>query len=106
MCEIAKYPELYSNARGVIRKAGIRADIPGYELLIRAAVQYKVEGDIKDLSFKKTVLVPYNKEIKSSDNESQIMQWMLEAAKAAGIDEQGKGKTYVKNVIKKMAEAI
>lgn len=104
MCEIAKYPELYSNARGVIREAGISPEIPGYELLIRAAVQYKVEGSIKNLSFKRNVSIPFNKDVKK--HRSSTMQWMIEAAKSAGIKESGKGQIYVENVVKRFAKNI
>ena len=106
MCDIAKHPEIYSSARGVVRNFGISEKIPGYELFIRALVEYKVEGSIETEKIR-NVSIPYNRDLDlSSKKRTSSIQWMTEAAKAAGIEEKGKGEKYVENVIKKMANAI
>lgn len=45
MCKIADYPELYYKIDWVLRLMKMSKETPGYELLRRAVVIWKVEGD-------------------------------------------------------------
>lgn len=45
MCKIADYPELYYKADWVLRIMRMSKEAPGYELLRRAIVIWKVEGE-------------------------------------------------------------
>lgn len=45
MCKIADYPELYVKADWVLRIMRMSKEAPGYELLRKAIVIWKVEGE-------------------------------------------------------------
>ena len=99
MCKVSKYPGLYSNANEVLRREGINPSMPGYEFLKRAIVIYKVEGMQKKEKFlsdiKEGRVIPANKCFNFEDKRDrkegleerdEVEQWMIEAAKSAGVD--------------------
>jgi len=92
MCRIANYPKLYIKANEILRVEGLKPDMPGYELLKRAIVIYKVEGnEDKDKFFEevqKGIVIPANKyvSLKNKDGRKQVEQLMIEAIKSVGID--------------------
>lgn len=92
MCKISEYPGLYAKTQEVLRSERISKEIPGYELLRRAIVIYKVEGDMKKEKFleevEKGVVIPANKDLnlESKEGRNQTEQWMIEAIKSVGVD--------------------
>ena len=92
MCKISDYPELYIRANETLRLEGISPEIPGYELLKRAIVIYKVEGQIEKERFLKEVergvVIPYNRDLSFEKREriNKVEQWMTEAAKSIGVN--------------------
>ena len=92
MCKISDYPELYIRANETLRLEGISPEIPGYELLKRAIVIYKVEGQIEKERFLKEVgkgmVIPYNRDLSLEKREriNEIEQWIIEAIKSVGVN--------------------
>lgn len=86
MCEISKYPNLYFKATGILREEGINPLVPGFELLKRALVIYKIDGFGPNFlkKVKEGLVVPEN-EIKS-EKRGPEEQWMVEAIKTQDID--------------------
>lgn len=91
MCKISNYPGLLAKANETLRREEISSEIPGYELLKRAIVVYKVENGIskEDLlqEVKTGILIPANKDLnlENKGEREQTEQWMIEAAKSIGI---------------------
>lgn len=92
MCRIANYPKLYTKANEILRREGLKPDMPGYELIKRAIVIYKVEGnEDKDKFFeevRKGIVIPANKYLNNKKKAGRNIteQWMIEALKSEGID--------------------
>jgi len=92
MCKISDYPDLYTRANETLRIEGINPEMPGYELLKRAIVIYKVEGQIEKEKFLKEVgkgiVIPYNRDLSFEKREriNKVEQWMTEAAKSIGVN--------------------
>lgn len=92
MCKISDYAGLLARANATVRGEKINPEIPGYELLKRAIVVYKVEKGIskEDLLREVTtgLLIPANKDLNLADKgeRGETEQWMIEAAKSVGVD--------------------
>ena len=86
MCDFANYPEMYFNAGYLLRRSGIKPLVPGFELLRRALVVYKVSGPGPNFlkQVRNGMVIPSN-EIKKKKREPEV-QWMVEAMKMENID--------------------
>ena len=84
MCKVADYPDLYLKAGGILREEGINPSVPGYEMLRRAVVVYKIEGGGPNFfqEVKNGLVIPTSKVKKRSAEQ----QWMIEALKIKNID--------------------
>lgn len=89
MCKIANYPSLYTKTDEGLRRAGISAMQPGYEFLKIAIVTQKVEGRFSCEEIGKGKVIPSNKDVdlRKKGDRPEIIQWMIEAIKSAGIGE-------------------
>jgi len=89
MCKISEHPDLYSKAEGILRSKGIKSVLPGYQILKRAIIIYKVDGKIPKEKLLKEVsqgkVIPFNKDF-SKDRSERAEQWMIEALKTEAID--------------------
>lgn len=85
MCKIKDYPGLYTKAREQVRLTGIRPEMPGYEMLIKAAVIYKVEGKEKlyDKVAKECSVIPSQHPLLK--DRHPVQQLLTEAMKSIGI---------------------
>lgn len=91
MCRMNEYPGLYLQTQQLLRLDGLNPSMPGYELLRKAIVIYKIEGWDKNI-FKKVAkevdVVPSISPVVT--NKHPVEQWMLEALKAVGNDQSTK----------------
>ncbi len=86
MCKMKNYPNLYLKAEGILREEGINPSIPGYEMLKRALVIYKIEGPVNNFfeQVKTGIVIPSN-EVKKKVRSPEE-QWMVEALKSRNIN--------------------
>ena len=85
MCRMKNYPNLYLKAGGILREEGINPSTPGYEMLRRGIVIYKIEGPVPNFfeQVKTGMVVPSNEVKKQRSPEEQ---WMIEAMKSRNIN--------------------
>lgn len=115
MCKMAEYPGLYMKTMGLLREVGIKPETPGYEILRRAIVVYKVHGRLPEGDFlrkvKDNIVIPSNKELagKLEAKERDIaIQWMIEAIMIANIiqDESESVEDSLMSFINEMAHKL
>lgn len=93
MCKISDYPKLYLKAEWRLIHEGIPKDVPGFEILKRAIVIYKVDGaDDRNLFFEKVekgIVIPASEVNFGEDKKlppfTLLKQWMIEAIAIAGL---------------------
>lgn len=104
MCRISDYPGLYMKAKEIVRTTGISSEMPGYEMLVKAIVIYKVQG-IKELYqnvAEASSVVPCQKPLTAGEEERHpVKQRILESMRSVGIEEDD-----VKSFIKELAAKI
>ena len=105
MCiKMREYPGLYMKALEIVRATGISSEMPGYEMLVKAIVIYKVQG-IKELYqnvAEASSVVPSQKPLTSGEEERHpVKQRILESMRSVGIEEDD-----VKSFIKELAAKI
>ena len=85
MCRMKNYPNLYLKAGGILREEGINPSTPGYEMLRRGIVIYKIEGPVPNFfeQVRNGMVVPSN-EVKKQRRPEE--QWMIEAMKSRNIN--------------------
>lgn len=91
MCEMSKYPGLYSQAEWFLRVTRMSNALPGYELLKRAIVIWKVEGKMseKDLLEKVEEMAPMAiSKGPVVNNKSCFEQAMIEAIRSVSEDRE------------------
>lgn len=89
MCRIKDYPGLYIKAKEVVRRTGINPEMPGYEMLIKAIVIYKVKGreGLYENIAKETSVVPGQRPLDHKEEERHpVQQRLIEAMRSVGID--------------------
>jgi len=104
MCiRMKEYPGLYLKAREVVRTTGINSEMPGYEMLVKAIVIYKVQGtkelyqNVADASS----VVPCRTPLTAGEEERHpVKQQILESMRSVGIEEE------VKSFVKELASKI
>ena len=86
MCKIQDYPDWYFRADGILREEGINPLVPGYELLRRAMIIYRVDGPGPDFleQVTKGLVLPTNW-FRGQKREPEE-QWMVEAMKMQNIN--------------------
>lgn len=88
MCKISDYPALYSRVEGQLRIEAIPKDTPGYELLKKAIVIYKIDKLPKHKlieEVEKISLIPACR-VSGDIKRSNAEQWMIESMKSVNID--------------------
>lgn len=85
MCKIKDYPGLYVKAREQVRLTGIKSEMPGYEMLIKAAVIYKVEGNenLYDKVAQECSVIPNQGPLLK--DRHPVEQMLIEAMRSIGI---------------------
>lgn len=90
MCKISDYPALWARVEEELRVEKIRRDIPGYELLKKAIVIYKIDKLSKSKlieEVQKISLVPSSEVNLQKKNRTNTEQWMIEAIKSIGYED-------------------
>lgn len=84
MCKMKNHPQMYNRAREMVRSTGINPEMPGYEMLIKAIVTYKVDGpeNIYANIAKETSVIPAQKDLEK--NQHPVKQMMTESMKSIG----------------------
>lgn len=105
MCkiEIKEYFGLYTKAKELVRLTGISPVMPGYEMIIKATVIYKIQGgdDLYNAVGEMTSVVPGQKPLTSKEEERHpVKQQILEAMRSVGIDDS------VKSFIEELSSQI
>ncbi|NLC87649.1 MAG: hypothetical protein GX682_02590 [Clostridiaceae bacterium] len=93
MCKISEYPGLYTKIAELLRLKKIRSDVPGYELLKKAIIVYKIDGKMPKERFinkvKEGMVIPANKDLDpqklKEKHRDLAMQWMIETLAISGI---------------------
>ena len=85
MCKIKDYPGLYAKAMEKVRLTGIKSTMPGYEMLIKAIVIYKVDGkkDLYQHVAEESSVVPSNH---TPAGMHPVEQILMEAMRSIGIN--------------------
>ena len=85
MCKISNYPDLYMKTVGILREEGINPTVPGYELLRKALIIYKINGPGPNFfeEVRMGRVIPASEVKKSRTPEEQ---WMVEAIKMKNIN--------------------
>ena len=84
-----EYPGLYLKAKEAVRLAGINPEMPGYEMLVKAIVIYKVEGSerLYEKVAEQSSVVPFQRPLgENAQKRHPVQQMILEAVKSVGID--------------------
>ena len=103
MCKMKDYPGLYMKAKEIVRITGINATMPGYEMLIKAIVICKVQGnkDLYNAVADESSVIPGQKPLTSKEEDRHpVKQMILEAMRSVGIEED------VKFFIEELADEI
>ena len=107
MCKIADYPNLYANTNEILRRDGMNPQMPGYELIRKAIVTQKVEGEVSLEEITKGMVIPCNKDIDlERKNRTPEMQWMIEAFKSIGFGENENVEVALKKYIERCAQKL
>ena len=89
MCRMQDYSGLYLKAKEAVRLTGINPEMPGYEMLVKAIVIYKVEGPerIYEKVAEQSSVVPFQRPLgENAQKRHPVQQMILEAVKSVGID--------------------
>ena len=89
MCKIKDYPGLYLKAREVVRLTGINPEMPGYEMLVKAIVIYKVEGPerLYEKVAEESSVVPGQRALDEQEEKRHpVQQRLIESMKGIGIE--------------------
>ena len=105
MCkiEIKEYFGLYTKAKELVRLTGISPVMPGYEMIIKAAVVYKIQGgkDLYNTVGEMMSVVPGQKPLTAKEEERHpVKQQILEAMRSVGICDS------VKSFIEELARQL
>lgn len=86
MCKMKNFPQMYEKARVIVRLTGINPEMPGYEMLIKAIVTYKVDGPENLLNniAKETSVIPSLKPLEK--DRHPVEQMMIEAMRSIGCN--------------------